>query len=148
MHWSSSRSVCVAAGVVAADGGLTLGGAAALAVVATGLTIEAVNVSKALSDSYIQQGIAEWVDDRVGVGIDNVVFARRSYGAWVDKLPRLPPKTGRPRWALPGGGFGEFDPSHGGEVEAYDKRGYHTGVLDPNTGDQIKPAEPGRKSTP
>ncbi len=38
----------------------------------------------------------------------------------------------------------EWDHEHGGEIEVYDRNGNHTGVLDPTTGEQIKPAVNGR----
>lgn len=52
----------------------------------------------------------------------------------------------RPRWDLPSGDFAEWDSQHG-EVEIYDKRGKHKGVVDPKTGAKIKPAVPGRRAS-
>ena len=43
--------------------------------------------------------------------------------------------------------FYEWDFEHGGEIEVYDLNGKHLGVMDPNTGQFIKPADPGRKIT-
>ena len=37
-----------------------------------------------------------------------------------------------------------WDSLHG-EIEAFDRRGKHTGVLDPLTGENIKPAVKGRR---
>ncbi len=52
----------------------------------------------------------------------------------------------RPRWELPSGDFAEWDSQHG-EVEIYDKRGKHKGVVDPKTGAKIKPAVPRRRAS-
>lgn len=38
----------------------------------------------------------------------------------------------------------EWDHTHG-NVEEYDSRGKHQGSVDPQTGEQTKPAVPGRK---
>jgi len=60
-------------------------------------------------------------------------------------LDRMTKVRGRPRWRSPDGmAFYEWDSLHG-EVEWYDRCGYHAGVLDAVTGEQIKPAVRGRK---
>ncbi|WP_244639343.1 colicin E3/pyocin S6 family cytotoxin [Bosea sp. ANAM02] len=51
----------------------------------------------------------------------------------------------RKRWRLPNGDFVEWDSQHG-ELELYDKRGKHKGVLDPRSGKQTKPPVPGRRA--
>lgn len=77
-----------------------------------------------------------------------VVF---SYQPPPRSLPGIPtatkvkPKTGRARWVLPNGDILEWDSQHG-ELEVYDKQGKHKGVVDPNTGKEIKPKIPGRKT--
>ncbi|MFS2158275.1 colicin E3/pyocin S6 family cytotoxin [Pseudomonas sp. Pseusp122] len=50
----------------------------------------------------------------------------------------------RKRWKDSKGRIYEWDSQHGA-VEMYDKRGKHLGEFDPNTGEQTKPAKPGRK---
>ena len=78
-----------------------------------------------------------------------VVESRRSYGRFPDSLERVPPKTGRPRFRdRKTGRFYEWDPSHGGELEGYNKRGRHIGVFDPETGERVKDPVEGRKSPP
>ncbi len=77
--------------------------------------------------------------------------ASRSYGGWVDGLPRVRSKGGRPRWKSGKGNktrIWEWDPSHGGEVEGYDRNGNHVGVYDPETGEKIKDPVPGRTIEP
>ncbi|MCA1835508.1 MAG: hypothetical protein LC721_03895, partial [Actinobacteria bacterium] len=77
----------------------------------------------------------------------HIVHASRKYGNWIDEQRRVKPKAGRPRWESGKGNkrqIWEWDPSHGGEVEGYDRNGNHTGVFNPDTGEQIKPAIPGR----
>jgi len=54
-------------------------------------------------------------------------------------------KTGRARWGLPDGSILEWDYQHG-RVEKYNPRGKHQGEYDPNTGEQTKPKNPGRKT--
>lgn len=39
----------------------------------------------------------------------------------------------------------EYDPTHGGELEIYNRQGYHRGVADVMTGEVIKPAVRGRR---
>ena len=41
----------------------------------------------------------------------------------------------------------EWDSQHG-TVEMYDRLGHHLGEFDPETGRQIKPAQPGRRVEP
>jgi len=135
------------------------------------LAVTAQQVSRVLSDAYVQERLQEWASSRFAVvttfadeasGFSRAsasasgrqshgtAYAKRTYGKWVDGLSRIRPKAGRPRWALPPGqrGFVEWDPSHGGELELYDGRGNHLGVLDPNTGERIKGPVPGRTSPP
>jgi hypothetical protein len=49
----------------------------------------------------------------------------------------------RARWKDPKGRIYEWDSQHGA-VEMYDKQGNHLGEYDPETGEQTKPAKPGR----
>jgi len=49
----------------------------------------------------------------------------------------------RHRWVDSSGKIYEWDRQHGA-VEIYDKRGKHLGEFDPETGEQTKPAKPGR----
>ncbi|MCC6179565.1 MAG: hypothetical protein IT305_30005 [Chloroflexi bacterium] len=56
-------------------------------------------------------------------------------------------KSGRRRWIDAAGQIYEFDPSHGGELEVYDRRGRHIGVMNLN-GNWIKPAVSGRRIEP
>lgn len=78
-----------------------------------------------------------------------IVYSRRSHGKFFDSLPHAKPKAGRPRVHDPKTkNFYEWDPSHGGEVEGYTKRGKHIGVFDKDTGEKIKPKTKGRKSPP
>ncbi len=53
----------------------------------------------------------------------------------------------RARWRTPDGDILEWDYQHG-RVEKYNKQGKHKGEYDPNTGQQTKPTEPGRKIEP
>ncbi|WP_353618177.1 colicin E3/pyocin S6 family cytotoxin [Pantoea sp. Cy-639] len=53
----------------------------------------------------------------------------------------------RKRWKLPDGCLCEWDSQHA-EVEKYNKRGQHLGAFDPETGGQIKPADPTRRVEP
>ena len=50
----------------------------------------------------------------------------------------------RRRWKDSKGRIYEWDNQHGA-VEMYDKQGKHLGEFDPDTGEQTKPAKPGRK---
>lgn len=50
----------------------------------------------------------------------------------------------RTRWKDRKGRIYEWDRQHGA-VEIYDKQGNHLGEYDPDTGEQTKPAKPGRK---
>ncbi|NWB98500.1 S-type pyocin domain-containing protein [Pseudomonas gingeri] len=50
----------------------------------------------------------------------------------------------RTRWKDRKGRIYEWDSQHGA-VEMYDKQGRHLGEYDPDTGEQTKPAKPGRK---
>jgi hypothetical protein len=49
----------------------------------------------------------------------------------------------RKRWKDRKGRIYEWDSQHGA-VEMYDKQGKHLGEFDPETGEQTKPAKPGR----
>jgi RHS repeat-associated protein len=69
-------------------------------------------------------------------------------------LHRAPPKTPvqgggglRRRWKDNDGNIYEWDSQHG-TVEKYDRRGRHVGEFDPDTGEQIGPAVPGRRVEP
>jgi len=54
---------------------------------------------------------------------------------------RVRPKTGRHRWFdFQAGYIYEWDYQHG-RVERYDKRGWHLGEFDPDTGAMTKPAK-------
>ncbi|WP_207556101.1 colicin E3/pyocin S6 family cytotoxin [Intrasporangium flavum] len=63
----------------------------------------------------------------------------------MDTLVRLK-RNGSARWTdVRGKTLYEYDPKHGGEIEAYDARtGVHIGVLDIYTGVMIKAPERGR----
>lgn len=50
----------------------------------------------------------------------------------------------RKRWKTPAGKILEWDNGHG-KVEVYGPGGKHLGEYDPQTGEQTKPADPGRK---
>jgi hypothetical protein len=56
------------------------------------------------------------------------------------KPKALPGQRPRTRWALPDGGFLEFDRRHG-TVEKYSRRGDHEGEFGVD-GRQLKPANP------
>ena len=84
----------------------------------------------------------------------------RSYIPAPDELPGIPdafkqkrktPVLGgsllRKRWKDKDGNIYEWDYLHG-ELEKYDKHGKHLGSVDPKTGEQLKPAEKGRKVEP
>jgi hypothetical protein len=53
----------------------------------------------------------------------------------------------RKRWKTDSGGILEWDYENG-KVEKYNDRGKHEGEFDPNTGEQTKPAKPGRTVEP
>jgi hypothetical protein len=53
----------------------------------------------------------------------------------------------RARWRLPDGRILEWDSQHG-TIEAYDRRGRHQGEFDPLTGEELRPAIPGRQVEP
>jgi hypothetical protein len=83
----------------------------------------------------------------LGFAIGNlrtVTYAPRPAKSILDGMEKLSRK-GRPRWRDGDGLLYEWDPTHGGGVEVYDKNGYHRGVADPTTGEIIKPAVKGRK---
>lgn len=59
---------------------------------------------------------------------------------------KLPTKNGRRRWESEcASHIYEFDPSHGGEVEVYDRQGYHLGVKSCADGSGIKGPRRGRR---
>jgi hypothetical protein len=59
--------------------------------------------------------------------------------------PRPGTINGEPRWInSQGDRIYTWDSLHG-EVECFNKRGYHLGVLDPKMGKLIKPAVKGRR---
>ncbi|WP_371921895.1 colicin E3/pyocin S6 family cytotoxin [Treponema sp. OMZ 787] len=63
---------------------------------------------------------------------------------------KTPMKKGgalRKRWKDDKGNIYERDSLHG-ELEKYNKRGIHQGVVDPNTGEQIEPPKNDRKVEP
>jgi len=68
-----------------------------------------------------------------------------------NKVKRKTPVQGkgslRRRWKDADGIIYEWDSQHGA-VEKYDKRGAHLGEYDPDTGEQTKPADPGRSVEP
>jgi hypothetical protein len=63
----------------------------------------------------------------------------------LDELENLGAIEGQRRWRSAGGKrLYTWDSLHG-EVEVFNGRGKHLGVMDPQTGEMIKPAVPGRK---
>ncbi len=52
--------------------------------------------------------------------------------------------SGRKRWRSDNGWLYEWDALHG-EIEVYNKRGKHLGVMDYETGQLVKPPVKGRK---
>lgn len=68
-------------------------------------------------------------------------------------LKRVRPKSvragggRRPRWMDDDGNIYEWDSQHG-TLERYDTHGKHLGEADPNTGQELKPAEPSRRVKP
>ncbi len=71
----------------------------------------------------------------------------------VSGLRRVRPKTRRsggglrPRWKGANGDIYEWDAQHG-TLEHYDARGNHLGEVDPDTGEELKPADSSRKVKP
>ena len=59
-----------------------------------------------------------------------------AYGAFISKLRPAKRLGGRRRWK---------DSRHD-ELERYDRWGHHNGVVDPETGERIKPGIPGRRT--
>ncbi len=136
-----------AAGTLALAGGGTLGGAAALspAVVtaganALGATTIVVGEVKVASDYYSNSK----GDSNRGTDAGKV---KQKKGDFLEKLERTKPKTNRSRWIDEKGRIYEWDSQHG-ELEVYNGRGQHIGVRDPETGEWIKPAKPGRGTEP
>lgn len=137
-----------AAGTLALAGGGTLGGAAALspAVVtaganALGATTVVVGEAKVASDYYSNSK-----KDSSDRGTD-AGKVKQKKGDFLEKLERTKPKTNRSRWIDEDGKIYEWDSQHG-ELEVYNGRGQHIGVRDPETGEWIKPAKPGRVTEP
>lgn len=64
--------------------------------------------------------------------------------SFVDGLTKVH-RSGAPRWRDSKGQLYEYDRRHGGELEVYNRQGYHLGVADVMTGEIIKPAVRGRK---
>ena len=85
--------------------------------------------------------------------------AGRSYTPAPAALPAFPgtfkvkPKTRRKgaayrkRWKDPSGAIYEWDSQHG-TIEKYDAQGRHLGEYDPDTGEELKPADPSWKVEP
>lgn len=73
-----------------------------------------------------------------------MTYTPRPTPSFLDTLERVIRK-GKPRWRDVEGRLYEYDPSHGGEIEVYTKRGGHLAVADIQTGEWIKPARRGRK---
>ena len=63
---------------------------------------------------------------------------------FLDRCKHLGYMHGERRWLSPNGLILTWDSLHG-EIESYDPRGRHRGVLDPITGNIIKPARKGRR---
>lgn len=62
--------------------------------------------------------------------------------------PKTPYPGGmRPRWQDVNGELLEWDFRHG-RVERYNPRGRHLGEFDPESGEQLSPADPARKVEP
>ncbi|MCJ0980957.1 colicin E3/pyocin S6 family cytotoxin [Rhodococcus sp. ARC_M12] len=74
-------------------------------------------------------------------------FTPRPRPSVVDDMEKLKTINGRSRWRDEDGFIYEYDGSHGGELEKYDKRGYHRGVVDVVTGEVIKKPVRGRRIT-
>lgn len=65
-------------------------------------------------------------------------------GAYVATLRKAFRKGFRRRWTDENGNIYEWDSRHS-ELERYNRRGRHTGVIDPETGERIRPSIPGRR---
>ena len=64
---------------------------------------------------------------------------------FLDRCDYLGYIYGERRWrSCHGGNLLTWDALHG-EIEAFDPRGHHTGVLDAVTGERIKPMRKGRR---
>jgi hypothetical protein len=78
----------------------------------------------------------------LGVLVPPVPVPKDGFIAQLEGVAR---RGGRTRWrSTDGKRIYEWDGLHG-ELEVYNDRGRHLGVLDPITGNQIKEAERGRK---
>ncbi|WP_420220543.1 colicin E3/pyocin S6 family cytotoxin [Mycobacterium marinum] len=64
--------------------------------------------------------------------------------AFLAGLERVPRKGGLHRFRDDDYLY-EYDPTHGGELEMYNRQGYHRGVADVMTGEVIKPSVKGRR---
>lgn len=72
-------------------------------------------------------------------------YTPRPNPSFVDQLQKIR-WSGPPRWrSHDGQRIYTYDGEHGGELEVFDKRGYHIGVADIMTGEMIKPAVRGRR---
>jgi hypothetical protein len=77
----------------------------------------------------------------LGVGVN---YVARTHPDFLDSCIRVR-RVGVNRWRNEGGDrFYEYDRLHG-HVEVYNKRGYHLGVLDAQTGRRIGDPVPGRR---
>jgi Cytotoxic len=64
---------------------------------------------------------------------------------YLDEMERLGAYGGEQRWRRPDGErLYTWDSMHG-EIEVYDRRGYHLGAADAVTGEMIKPARKGQR---
>lgn len=64
--------------------------------------------------------------------------------SFLDGCEKFRTINGKPTWRCPDSGrFFQWDELHG-EIEAYNRRGDHIGVLDPFTGEAMKGAVRGR----
>ncbi len=72
---------------------------------------------------------------------------QRASGRFVDTLQRTKTKGGRRRWRGGKKQVYEEDTQHG-ELEKYNRRGKHEGVVDPETGEIIKDPVKGRTIEP
>ena len=72
-------------------------------------------------------------------------YTPRPRPSFVDHLERIS-RSGAPRWkSQDNRRIYEYDGEHGGELEVYDRRGYHLGTADILTGEVVKPAVRGRR---
>jgi hypothetical protein len=74
-----------------------------------------------------------------------LTYTPRPRPSFLDGLKKLRTIGSEQRWQGKDGRIYTYDPSHGGELEVYNKRGHHIGVADARTGEIIKPAKRGRR---